>query len=369
MAMNPLSPYSSSYLQQTAPPWYGFLSFLASMMQTQMRYGLPVALSQPASSILPQFIGGADSTYDFNPFAQQANALADLGRSQLLTRGGSPVSERAAYRPSGSELPGPAEFDLTGPPPQPPAAGGSPGGIVGGPTGIMDLSSFKLMLPTGRQGSPDMVAGPQLSSYQSPYFQQGNGALTFFAPVNGVHSANSQDPQSELGEAQGWKMGSGQHSLSAKLSVDQVPSTGDVTVGQLHQRGGSGRPPIMISWKNGKVEASVLNNNSPSAKRTSYVLADNVPKGQPFSYSIDVAPDGSVGLDVNGKTTKVKLDPSFKNSDMYFKAGVYVHDNQGGSQEGAKATFTGLKIGKGADKPAAEPQADKTEKPKKPAKK
>jgi hypothetical protein len=202
------------------------------------------------------------------------------------------------------------------------------------------------MLPTGREGSPDMVQGRDLASHQSPYFRQENGAVTFFSPVNGATSANSDTTRSELGEAQGWKMGAGPRSLSATLSVDQAPSNGKVTVGQLHQRGGSGRPPVMLHWNNGTVEASVLESNSPSARRQSYVLAENVPRGQKFNYNIDVTPDGTAGLSVNGRTTKVKLDSSFQSSDMYFKAGVYLQDKQGGSEEGAKATFNELSIKK-----------------------
>lgn len=213
-----------------------------------------------------------------------------------------------------------------------------------------------------------MVQGKDLNSYQSPYFRQENGALTFFSPVNGATSANSDTTRSELGEAQGWKMSSGPRSLSATLSVDQTPSNGKVSVGQLHQRGGSGRPPIMLHWENGTVEASVLESNSPSAGRQRYVLAENVPKGQKFNYNIDVTPDGTAGLSVNGRTTKVKLDPSFNNSDMYFKAGVYLQDNEGGSSEGAKATFNALNISKGAETPNAEPQADQ-EQTEQPAKK
>ncbi len=191
-----------------------------------------------------------------------------------------------------------------------------------------------------------MVQGRDLASHQSPYFRQENGAVTFFSPVNGATSANSDTTRSELGEAQGWKMGAGPRSLSATLSVDQAPSNGKVTVGQLHQRGGSGRPPVMLHWNNGTVEASVLESNSPSARRQSYVLAENVPRGQKFNYNIDVTPDGTAGLSVNGRTTKVKLDSSFQSSDMYFKAGVYLQDKQGGSEEGAKATFNELSIKK-----------------------
>ncbi len=211
----------------------------------------------------------------------------------------------------------------------------------------MDLSSFNLMLPTGQDGNPDTMTGDQLSSYQSDYFQMENGQMKFFTSVTGVHSANSQDPRTELAQAQGWKLDSGPHTLSASLTLDQVPSTGDVTIGQVHQRNDIERPPIMINWKNGKVVASVMETNSPSSQRKEYELADNVPLGDKIDYKIDVAPDGAVAIDLNGKSTNFKLDPSFNEGELYFKAGLYVHDNQGDSSEGARATFTKLQIDQG----------------------
>jgi hypothetical protein len=208
----------------------------------------------------------------------------------------------------------------------------------------MDLSPFNLMLPTGEEGNPDTITGDQLSSDQSEYFQMDNGQMKFFTPVTGVHSANSKDPRTELAQAQGWKMDSGGHTLSASLTLDQVPSTGDVTIGQVHQRGTAGRPPVMINWKNGQVIASVMETNSPSAQRKDYVLADNIPLGAPNNYNIDVAPDGSAAIDLNGKPTNFKLDSSFNEGELYFKAGLYVHNNQGSSSESARATFTGLQM-------------------------
>lgn len=331
---------SLATISQSFPQRTDDIFSLFSMIANIMRQSSMFSLFRRSGSASPNNVPGSlasNGVGQGDPFAQLAQLLAQQGRSQVLNGNAQSSRQPNAAPASGQPNATPASGQPNAAPQG--AAGRNPGGS----SGIMDLSGFKLMLPTGREGSPDMVQGQNLASYQSPHFRQENGALTFYAPVNGATSANSDTTRSELGEAQGWKIGSGPRSLSATLSVDETPASGNVSVGQLHQRGGSGRPPIMLKWNNGTVEASVLESNSPSARRQRYVLAENVPKGQKFNYNIDVAPDGTAGLSVNGKTTRVKLDPSFNDSDMYFKAGVY---NQGGSSGGSKATFNALSISK-----------------------
>ena len=311
------------------------MMLLVSIMQ--MQFNLPSAASagqvKPASSVNPATVSG-------DPFALQNQSMENWGRSLVnQTQGQSTGSQYSrAYSVQGAPAYGSRATQDSG-----------VSNVVSpydssGPSQIMDLSPFNLILPTGTQGHPDSVKGNKLNSYNSPYFYMKNGGMTFYAPVNGAHTANSEDTRSELGQAQGWKLSSGQHSLSATLSVDEVPTNGSVTVGQVHQRG-MPRPPVMLNWKNGKLIASVMSTNSKFATRKDIVVADNIPKGQKFNYKMDVSPDGTVAINVNGNQTKVKLDSSFNQGSLYFKAGVYVHGSKNGvKQGGGKATFTGLQM-------------------------
>ena len=117
-----------------------------------------------------------------------------------------------------------------------------------------------------------------------------------------------------------------------------------MTFAQLHQRGWGGRPPIRLNWENGKLTASVMETNVANSKRYKVVIADHVPLGQKFNYKMNVLSDGSVGIDVNGKTTKVKLDSSFNKSSLFFKAGAYVHADKQNRQGAGKVTYTGLQM-------------------------
>lgn len=211
-----------------------------------------------------------------------------------------------------------------------------------GPKGI-DLSGFgALQLPTGKQGHPDTISGSRLKSYNGAAFQQGNGKITFKVPEGGgVTTAHSKFPRSELREQGTWHMSSGTSKLSATLSVDKLPPNGTVVIGQIHQEVGSGkpRPPVELFYKNGKVYASVMDSNSLSAGRHNVEIA-TVKNGEKFSYDMKLSPNGQLEVSVNGKSKTVQMDSSFKNSNLYFKAGNYCQDQRGGSE----VSFYGLDI-------------------------
>lgn len=240
-------------------------------------------------------------------------------------------------------LPPPPITLAPGSPPTTPQIGGATN-----PKGIMALSAFDLQLPTGADGKPETIKGNELAAYNSRFFQKTEDGLTFFAPVGGVRTANSNFPRSELAQRDAWMLGDDMpHSLNATLTVNQAPSSRDIVVGQLHEKTVNGekpRPPIELHWRNGKVIASVLQADTLTAGRKDIVLADNVPLGQPFSYAMNVLPNGNVNISVGGQTQSIQLDPSFRDRNLYFKAGAYVQDNQGGNNEGGQVTFSGLNM-------------------------
>ncbi|MEK6366296.1 MAG: polysaccharide lyase family 7 protein [Burkholderia gladioli] len=231
-------------------------------------------------------------------------------------------------------------------------SGASPGGFAassgpapGNGPGAVNLNGFgSLQLPSGSNGHVDTIGAGQLKRYDSDFFKHnGDGSLTFSVPPGGgAHTAHSNFPRSELAEGSSWKMGDGKSTLSATLSVDKLPPSGDVVIGQIHQRVDSGkpRPPVELHYDKGNIVASIMDSNSLSAGRHDVVIAKDVKPGEKFSYSMSMEPNGELNISAAGQSKTVKMDPSFDNANLYFKAGNYCQDPAGGSQ----VSFTGLDI-------------------------
>ncbi|MBJ9660951.1 polysaccharide lyase family 7 protein [Burkholderia gladioli] len=228
------------------------------------------------------------------------------------------------------------------------SAGGvaaSSGPAPGNGPGAVNLNGFgSLQLPSGSNGHVDTIGAGQLKRYDSDFFKHnGDGSLTFSVPPGGgAHTAHSNFPRSELAEGSSWKMGDGKSTLSATLSVDKLPPNGDVVIGQIHQRVDSGkpRPPVELHYDKGNIVASIMDSNSLSAGRHDVVIAKDVKPGEKFSYSMSMAPNGELNISAAGQSKTVKMDPSFDNANLYFKAGNYCQDPAGGSQ----VSFNGLDI-------------------------
>ncbi|WP_186052710.1 polysaccharide lyase family 7 protein [Burkholderia gladioli] len=232
------------------------------------------------------------------------------------------------------------------------SAGASAGGVAassgpapGNGPGAVNLNGFgSLQLPSGSNGHVDTIGAGQLKRYDSDFFKHnGDGSLTFSVPPGGgAHTAHSNFPRSELAEGSSWKMGDGKSTLSATLSVDKLPPSGDVVIGQIHQRVDSGkpRPPVELHYDKGNIVASIMDSNSLSAGRHDVVIAKDVKPGEKFSYSMSMEPNGELNISAAGQSKTVKMDPSFDNANLYFKAGNYCQDPAGGSQ----VSFTGLDI-------------------------
>ncbi|WP_166915691.1 polysaccharide lyase family 7 protein [Burkholderia sp. Ax-1720] len=221
----------------------------------------------------------------------------------------------------------------------------SSGPAPGNGPGAVNLNGFgSLQLPSGSNGHVDTVGAGQLKNYDSDFFKHnGDGSLTFSVPPGGgAHTAHSNFPRSELAEGSSWKMGDGKSTLSATLSVDKLPPNGDVVIGQIHQRVDSGkpRPPVELHYDKGNIVASIMDSNSLSAGRHDVVIAKDVKPGEKFSYSMSMEPNGELNISAAGQSKTVKMDPSFDNANLYFKAGNYCQDPAGGSQ----VSFNGLDI-------------------------
>lgn len=222
---------------------------------------------------------------------------------------------------------------------------------------MIDLNTWNLSIPVGEPATT--INTPLLASgYQDDYFKNINGTLFFWAPVNGTTTPNAKYPRSELretyadGKPRNWKYSAADNYLRANLKVTQVPSTGKIVIGQIHNIEGND-PPIKLSYqyksstKTGSIVA--IYRLAPGLDTKSAIILNGVPLGQSFSYTIRLTPGGTLAIYVKTPTTTTvkwtaKLDSAWAAQTMYFKAGSYVQDNEGDTTEAGSVSFTTLTI-------------------------
>ncbi|MFC0097142.1 polysaccharide lyase family 7 protein [Micromonospora marina] len=113
------------------------------------------------------------------------------------------------------------------------------------PAQQLNLTNWKVTLPTGSSGSPTEVKQPSLATYSTnPAFMVNTKCtgVQFRAPVNGVTTSGSSYPRSELREMANngtsnasWSSTSGTHTLTVRLAFNKLPNTKPHVVGaQIH---------------------------------------------------------------------------------------------------------------------------------------
>jgi hypothetical protein len=236
------------------------------------------------------------------------------------------------------------------------------GGLApGAPPGKnFDLALWELQEPVGTPGSPTTISSAMLQAgYHDMYFftDPSDGAMTFWDPENGVTTANSNYPRSELreltpgGAGANWAA-SGTNTLSATAQVVKVPD--HVCVGQIHIGSAldAGLPtstkPLLELFYHANGNIAVGIESAPvNGSETDTTLA-NVPLGTTFSYVIALTGDGSgggtIGITVNGTTKTFPMPSGFVGYGEYFKAGDY--DQTAGTDPtiGATVKFYALAV-------------------------
>jgi hypothetical protein len=225
----------------------------------------------------------------------------------------------------------------------------------------IDLSCWNLTLPTGAPAKPDVIATSKLlSGYKSDYFYRTpDGGLVFWCPVSGVTTKGTHYPRTELretdknGKKYNWHSSQGRSVLSGELAVTQVPGTGRLTVGQIHDDGTGGiksEPLLKLVYKyktrtkTGDLVAEVR--PAPEAPGNNYyVLITGVKLGDRFSYRIELKPDLTLKVDINGKEAySAMVDRTWAGQELYFKAGSYLEDNSGSADDGGRVVFYSLAL-------------------------
>ncbi|MBC3383991.1 polysaccharide lyase family 7 protein [Pseudomonas sp. SWRI12] len=218
---------------------------------------------------------------------------------------------------------------------------------------MIDLATWNLSIPEG--APPATIETSQLvQGFKNQYFNSETGTVFFWAPVTGATTANAIYPRSELretnsdGTLRNWLYPSADNTLRATVTVNQVPSTGKIVIGQIHTKD-STSPMVKLEYQyktyssTGNIVAKVRLRPDDATGQV-ITIATGVTLNRSFSYMIHLSPKGALGITAAGYNWRTTVDPSWKVKPLYFKAGVYVQDNTGYVTEGGKVTFSLLEI-------------------------
>jgi hypothetical protein len=229
------------------------------------------------------------------------------------------------------------------------------------PSGNFNLSNWKITLPVDQGGSLSgtAVEVQNLSGYKnSKYFYTGSdGAMVFYAPVNGATTKGSSYARSELREMNGsekaaWDLSKGGF-MSATLEVDAAPNRdgvgGRLVVGQIH---GQDDELVRLYWENGAVyfvndQAGSSNSETKFTLKDSTGATPDVSLNERFSYTIN-AKGSILEVDVyaDGKVyeSSTKINSVWQSDTFYFKAGAYLGANESNGSGAGQASFYALDI-------------------------
>lgn len=211
---------------------------------------------------------------------------------------------------------------------------------------MIDVGTWNLTIP---EGTPAItISTSQLNKgYQSQYFRRDGSKIEFWSPVTGTSTKGSTYPRSELretysfGYARNWKYSSSNHQMNARLTVDAVPSSGKVIIGQIHALNHP-HPYLKVIYSEvrGTGYVTVEIRKKPTDAKSPVVLTyPGMPLGHEFSYDVQLSKSGLLTTTINGLTHQEQIDSSWKNLYFYFKAGAYVIDNEGPATEGGRVSF------------------------------
>ena len=231
------------------------------------------------------------------------------------------------------------------------------------PGGNFDLTHWKLQLPTDggvltctNLGVDEKTPAQLEAGFTNAYFYTGtDGAMVFWAPLNGAKTSGTKYPRSELREEitpnndnVNW-IPTGTHILDASCKVLQVgPVDKEVIIGQIHAVNSvSNLPTVKLYYSDGKVYGTVKTNSTDDnsdAKFSSITVTTN----KLINYRIQLA-NGVVTLVYSNITRTYNIfqsDPSYTNVQQYFKAGDYCQEFScsNPSNYGARVAFYSLNL-------------------------
>ena len=215
------------------------------------------------------------------------------------------------------------------------------------PAATVSLSGWNLTLPvdsSGQQSGNAATKDPAV--LVSPWLTRtSTGTLAFWAPTKGATTPNSAHPRTELVSTTDFTAGSGSHTLTTDLTMQQLPAgSDDIIIGQIHGGGSdSSVPLLMLHYTSGRVWVAVRTNPTVEGTQTATLLT-GVPMNQAFSYQITA--DGSsltssVTVTATGQTAshEITLNSSFKGMPVRWQVGDYQQtDANSSATDGGRLT-------------------------------
>ncbi|AZQ38988.1 polysaccharide lyase family 7 protein [Streptomyces cyaneochromogenes] len=198
------------------------------------------------------------------------------------------------------------------------------------PAEALDLTNWKLTLPTGDDEDPTEITQPELATFSAdPWFRVESdcAAVRFRAAVNGVTTGGSSYPRAELremtddGEDEAeWSTTDGTHTLAVREAFMALPRERPYVVGaQVH--GGDDDVTVF------RLEGSSLY-ITEGDDRHHHLVTDDYELGTEFEAKF-VAKDGEIDVYYNGRR---QTTISYDGDTNYFKAGAYTQANCGNSE-------------------------------------
>jgi Ca2+-binding RTX toxin-like protein len=229
------------------------------------------------------------------------------------------------------------------------------------PSGNFDLSNWKITLPVDSSGgtSGTAVEVSNLIGYQnSKYFYTApDGAMVFYAPVNGATTSGSSYARSELREMNGsakaaWNLSTG-GSMTATLEVDAAPMRDGqghkIVVGQIH---GQDDELVRLYWQDNKLYFANDQSGSDNEEHNFNFKADDgsapdVSLNEKFSYTIN-AKGNTLDVDIyaDGKVyhSHTSINSVWQSDTFYFKAGAYLGANESNGSGYGQTSFYDLRF-------------------------
>ncbi|WP_149829174.1 polysaccharide lyase family 7 protein [Streptomyces tailanensis] len=193
------------------------------------------------------------------------------------------------------------------------------------PSEVLDLSNWKLTLPTGEDEDPTEIRQPKLATFSAdPWFKVNAAcdAVRFRAAVNGVTTGGSSYPRAELREMTedgsdeaAWSTTDGKHTLVVTEAFTALPKKKPQVVGaQVH--GGDDDVTVF------RLDGSKLYITDGDDSRH-HLVTDDYELGTEFEARF-VAEDGEIDVYYNGD---LQTTISHDGDTNYFKAGAYTQAN------------------------------------------
>lgn len=224
----------------------------------------------------------------------------------------------------------------------PPGASPSPRTPEAG--GSVDLAGWKLSIPEENDDGDATSIEP--ATTKAPWLSRApDGGLMFWAPTSGATTKNSEHPRTELQSLTYFKAGSGPHTLTASLTLLQLPQDGrGIILGQIHGADDiSSVPYVMLRIQKNQLRV-VVKQVQDGDDLINYPLLNNVGLNSPISYTIADLGNGTMSFSAtnNGITSQATapIPAEFHDATVRFQAGDYQQANaSAGPQDGGRVIF------------------------------